>query len=156
METIESPEIKAILSDLGKDAAFDLVKEIIRVESSGNPYAVRYEDHFKYVVSPHVFARLNGISADTEMQCQKMSLGLMQLMGGTARSLGYKGQIMKLLDPKTNLEWGVKYLIQLGNKYGWGTADQVAAYNAGSARRDLEGKLVNNPYVVKVLGVKYV
>lgn len=156
MDIVDGLEIRALLSDLDVDDTFDLVKNIIRVESSGNPYAIRYEENYKYVVSPSTFAKMNGISAETEMHCQKMSWGLMQIMGGTARSMGYKGTIAKLLDPKTNLEWGVRYLQKLGHVHGWGTPEHVASYNAGAPRRDERGKLVNNAYVVKVLGVKYV
>ena len=37
-------------------------------------------------------------------------LGLMQIKLGTARSLGYEGNAQGLLDPETNLTYGVKYL----------------------------------------------
>lgn len=36
--------------------------------------------------------------------------GLMQILPATARTMGYRGSPAGLLDPATNLEYGVKYL----------------------------------------------
>ncbi|GAB4292666.1 MAG: lytic transglycosylase domain-containing protein [Roseovarius sp.] len=36
--------------------------------------------------------------------------GLMQILPATARSMGFRGDAAQLLDPATNLDWGVKYL----------------------------------------------
>lgn len=53
------------------------------------------------------------------------AIGLMQLMPGTAKSLG----VADPFDPKQNLEGGAKYLSELTTKYG--LEKGVAAYNAG-------------------------
>jgi soluble lytic murein transglycosylase-like protein len=37
-------------------------------------------------------------------------MGLMQIKYTTARGLGYRGSAAGLLDPDTNLTWGVRYL----------------------------------------------
>jgi soluble lytic murein transglycosylase-like protein len=38
------------------------------------------------------------------------AMGLMQIKYSTARGLGYRGPAAGLLDPDTNLTWGVRYL----------------------------------------------
>ncbi|HJQ55261.1 MAG TPA: transglycosylase SLT domain-containing protein [Vineibacter sp.] len=38
------------------------------------------------------------------------AMGLMQIKYTTARGLGYRGAASGLLDPDTNLAWGVRYL----------------------------------------------
>lgn len=38
------------------------------------------------------------------------AMGLMQIKYTTARGLGYRGSATGLLDPDTNLTWGVRYL----------------------------------------------
>lgn len=80
----------------------DLIRAVVRAESGGNPRAVS----------------------------SKGALGLMQLMPGTARSLG-----VDALNPVENLEGGVRYLRSLAAKYG--DLDRtLAAYNAGPGAVD--------------------
>jgi soluble lytic murein transglycosylase-like protein len=57
------------------------VRQVIRRESNFNPRAV---DHGNY--------------------------GLMQIRLGTARALGYRGTAAGLLDPETNVTYGMRYL----------------------------------------------
>ena len=56
-------------------------------------------------------------------------LGLMQIKLGTARSLGYEGTAQGLLDPETNLTYGVKYLAGAYRTAG-GNADRAVAFYA--------------------------
>jgi len=56
-------------------------------------------------------------------------LGLMQIKLGTARSLGYEGNAQGLLDPETNLTYGVKYLAGAYRTAG-GNADRAVGYYA--------------------------
>lgn len=66
---------------------------------------------------------------------QKTSWGLMQIMGGVAYELGFKGWPGELLDPETNLYYGCEFLI--GKIFLYGDEDPArlyAAYNAGSPR----------------------
>jgi soluble lytic murein transglycosylase-like protein len=56
-------------------------------------------------------------------------LGLMQIKLGTARSLGYEGTAQGLLDPETNLTYGVKYLAGAYRTAG-GNPDRAVAYYA--------------------------
>jgi soluble lytic murein transglycosylase-like protein len=58
--------------------------------------------------------------------------GLMQLMPATARDLGVKSA-RTLLEPKVNIEAGVKYLKQLLARFDGDLTSAIAAYNAGPA-----------------------
>jgi len=132
-----------------------LVMAIITVESGGNPFAIRYEPAFfsRYVRdNPSVKAKAP-CSLDTERQARATSWGLMQVMGETARSVGFQGVFLsELTRVEAGIDAGCRYLRSLVNRYlsmhGW--PGVVAAYNAGSPRMD--GKqFANQSYVDKVL-----
>lgn len=127
-----------------------LMSAIITVESAWNPWAVRYEPNYGYPVVPDGYARTNNISKETERQCQHFSWGLCQVMGGTARYLGYNGALTQLLDPFTNLMYGCKYLSSKLKEYPT-TRDLISAYNAGTPVMMPTGKYANQDYVDRVL-----
>ena len=131
----------------------NLLDAIIVVESAYNPWAVRYEPNYNHVAIPDTFAKNNRISVQTERQCQKMSWGLAQLMGGTARFLSYGGPLTQLLDPETNIICSAKYILKLMVEFPY-LDDQIAAYNAGSPKKKSTGsgtEYVNQDYVSKVM-----
>lgn len=76
-----------------------LVRAIIRVESNFNPEAVSHRG----------------------------AMGLMQIMRGTARSLG----VRNLFDIRENLDGGIRYMRMLLQRNGWNLELALASYNAG-------------------------
>lgn len=82
----------------------ELVCAICEQESSWNPSAGRYEKGFynKYENHPDM--------DEQERLWRSSSWGLMQIMGETARYLGYSGPLDQLLVPEIGLAWGCKYL----------------------------------------------
>lgn len=84
-----------------------LLQAVIHQESGGDPTAYRIE--------PRVV---------------DISCGLMQLLMGTARGLGYMGTLPDLFDPTTNISLGTRLLGTLYDRY---TSEELAlvAYNGG-------------------------
>ncbi len=80
-----------------------MLDAIIVTESAYNPWSIRFEPDFKPTTIPNGFAKKNGITAETEGQLLKFSFGLCQIMGDTARRLGFCGMLTSLCDPGTNL-----------------------------------------------------
>jgi soluble lytic murein transglycosylase-like protein len=95
-----------------------LVMAVIQVESGFNPAAVNPSDP---------------------------SYGLMQMLPATASLLA--GRTVTgaelIANPALAVQLGAKYLAQNLAKYG-STGDAVAAYNAGTARKNAQGQYVNS------------
>lgn len=80
-----------------------------------NPFAVTPEDVAK------------------ERDAEGASYGLMQVMGLTAREMGYRGKHLRdLHDPKMGIYYGAKYLKQKLVKYAGDAEKAISAYNAGT------------------------
>ncbi len=134
------------------DLPVALIQAIVQVESAGHPWAIRYEPaFFDGFVAEQGHAVFLPCSRATEERLRAFSFGLMQIMGQTARELGFKGvYLVELCDPATGLEWGCRYLTKQVKRYSGDLESAVAAYNAGSARRDKNGAWANQGYVEKV------
>lgn len=128
----------------------DLIMAFCMIESNANTYALRYEDLYKYLLNPIDFALQLSISLQTETFCQKCSWGAMQIMGGVARERGFHDHLTKLVDPKISLDLSCKHFKKFLDKYK-NIPDAVSAYNQGSARKNAQGKYINQSYVDKVM-----
>lgn len=143
--------IFSIIDDVSSKHCVDskAIKAICVLESGMNLWVVRYEPDYIWTYRPDYYAEKNNISLNTEMYLQKMSYGLMQIMGGLARSpYSFKDHLSKLLIPRLNLEIGIKHFKSLLEKYDWNYLDAVSAYNLGSVKK-IRGKYTNAGYVGK-------
>jgi hypothetical protein len=135
-----------------------LVASIVLVESGGSQGRTRYEPGWKYFYQVEQMAKRLGPTRDLkldielETRYQATSWGLMQVMGAVARELGMRADLPLLIMPYTNLTYGCKLLSKLKGRWP-NFADQIAAYNAGSPRKNREGtRYENQGYVDKVMG----
>lgn len=132
-----------------------LVLAIIMQESRGHPFASRYEPDFyswlsARITGPDLAPFVKMQSKNTEMTLRSTSFGLMQIMGQTARECGFTGPFLtELTDIDVNLYFGVVYLERLANRYE-DINDVIAAYNAGSAKKNDYGNYRNQGYVTEV------
>lgn len=107
------------------DVDTSLIKALIGAESEFNPNAYR-----------------------AEPQINDASYGLMQLLYGTARAMGFTGATTQLYDPVTNVRLGTRFIadkIKTASARGYGVDSAISAYNAGfSTVRSGDGKRVTN------------
>lgn len=130
---------------------YRLMDAIITTESGWNPWAVRFEPNYRYIMTPKEFAKKHGISEDTEVTLQKISWGLGQVMGATARSNGFTGPLNSLCDPKLAIDQAVLVMKKICLRFET-LEERISAYNAGTPST-VDGKFKNQAYVDKVLKV---
>jgi hypothetical protein len=115
-------------------------------ESSGIPWAARYEPEFfaRYIANRPakdlrgLWPRL--VSGNTERNSRATSYGLLQVMGQVAREYGFAGIFLtQLCDPATGIEFGAKHLKRQLDRYKGDLAKALSAFNAGTAtERNIE------------------
>ncbi len=143
-----TPALFAVIGEVATSYRLDpwLVRAQIGIESGGDPWAWRYEEHYHYLwdVSKHGPFRSTAPGTPPEdFPClagapyqewigQKCSWGLMQIMGAVAREAGFDGPYLPAIcDPPVNLHLGCGLLSQLIQFYGGDVAQSLGAYNAG-------------------------
>jgi soluble lytic murein transglycosylase-like protein len=110
----------------------------------------------KYGVDPALVKGL--IDAESDFDATAVSAagakGLMQLMDGTAASLG----VSDSFDPAQNIDGGVRFLSSLLDRYGGDVEMALAAYNAGPGAVDKAGGVPDiaetQVYVPRVLSYR--
>lgn len=141
-----------------EEAFFDVSKKInipvywivslVKQESDFDPFAIRYEPDYKYLYQPESFIKFN--SLETEIQSQKMSWGLGQIMGATAREFCLQGYLSVLLLPEVNLHY-MGLLLESLMAQSSEKDDIFAMYNGGKgALHKIDGKYKNQSYVDSV------
>jgi len=135
------------------DLDISLVVAIVMAESSGIKEKIRYEKGYPFFNDTEGFAKKNCITRDTETNAQKMSWGLMQVMGSTARDMGFTDLLPKMIYPNFNIEIGCKYLGYLFKKYEGNKERAISAYNAGGIKLK-DGVFRNIKYVSSVLNLE--
>ena len=115
---------------------------LVLQESGANRYQIRYEPGYRYLFHPETFAQILKISPQTEIESQKISWGLGQVMGAVARSQGHQGLMAELTDPETNIHQMCQLIRSLKKESP--DADAVfAMYNGG--REAFEKKTTTYP-----------
>lgn len=148
----------ALVRQKAQDAGLDpdLIQAIATHESNLNPWAYRFEPYQyakqSYLVFPRAFASKVGITEQSEIALQCSSFGLMQIMGFSAREMGFQGMLTELFTPETGLEWACKKFKKITYQYP-GEMDWVSAWNQGNPRRTQGGFYVNQAYCDAVGGI---
>ncbi|HEX6746285.1 MAG TPA: lytic transglycosylase domain-containing protein [Longimicrobium sp.] len=142
-------------------------------ELNGGPFAfaLRYRISGDLAREIHDAAREEGIDPDLAFRLVRVesmfnprarspvgALGLTQLMPGTARWFDRSLTREGILEPRTNLRVGFRYLHRLIDKYGGDLQLALLAYNRGDGAvdRDLaRGRNPENGYSRRVLGVGF-
>jgi Transglycosylase SLT domain len=135
--TFLKPAILELVGIAAQKHALDYWTLVAQVEkeSSGNPEAKRLESGYRW------FYPSGSTPTGDEMEFQRTSWGLLQIMGATARELGYTEPATPWpssplkSDPAAALDLGCRYLVNQLRRYG-NISDALSAYNAGHATPD--------------------
>lgn len=140
----------------------ELLQAFVEVESSGNPYAMRYEPGTaRYISDENVAkcAEAAGLSKNIERDDQMSSWGLMQVMGFNARQLGFTEDLGNLRDIGKGLNVGCQWLRKLQKMFDLpvGVNDVLdyspelaCAYNHGHPEKLPNGTWFVQEYVDKI------
>lgn len=126
----------------------NLIRAIIAIESSGDPQAKRFEPRWQYFNHVQTWADHLNIPRLEEERMQATSLGLMQVMGASARDMGFTDHLKMLFVPEIGVFYGCKKLAKLFERYHT-EEDVVSAYNQGNNRM-INEMYANQRYVDKV------
>ncbi len=103
----------------------DLLSAQIEVESSGEPFAFRYERaYFERYINGRV--TVAGFRYGPLAAC---SFGLLQILLETALEHGFDDRPERLFDPRVGLAWGAKYLRVCLDKQAGDYRGALARYN---------------------------
>lgn len=96
---------------------------------------VAKSNHIRPAVALAIAENENSFQADGERRERKIhdsSVGVFQILTQTAASVGFTGTKEQLLDPDTNIHYGIKYLKKCYVKFNREGVNRVACcYNAG-------------------------
>jgi len=105
-----------------------LVCAVVDHESVWDTYAIRYEPAFEKRYDPVIAEK-----EPTEHYSRAFSYGLMQIMGETARELGFAGKFLsELCDPIVGLEYGCRKLERCMVNHNNDVTAALLSYNGGA------------------------
>jgi soluble lytic murein transglycosylase-like protein len=127
-----SPSAILIAGARAAAASFNLPAELVCAvcehESQWDTYAVRYEPGFERKYDP-----VDSSKHPTEHTLRACSFGLMQIMGETARELGFVNEYLtKLCDPFWGLHVGCAKLAKCVAAHPGDTRAALLEYNGGA------------------------
>lgn len=99
-------------------------------ESAWNPWAIRYEPGF-YEEYVQKMIDSGAIHSETEAHGRSISWGLGQVMGETAREMGFTGDFAQLCEPETGLEYAARVFRHYIDRAGANLAAALQHYNGG-------------------------
>lgn len=118
---------------------YHVVAGVVAQESAGNRKALRAEPKYLWLWGDDPGERLGrppGEDEATEWYCQRISWGLMQVMGAVARELGFRGDWGDLFEPDTNLDLGCKYLAWCLKREHGDVFYALQRYNGGGSKTE--------------------
>lgn len=145
----QDSELPAYITKIAVDHGIDpsLALAIADHESNGiKQFSARFEPKYKWLFNPDRFASKYVISLETEQMLQRFSYGPMQVMGATARWLGFEDPLPALIYVENSVKYGIMYLKKMLEKYPK-ELDAIAAYNRGHVAKLENGFYKNQPYV---------
>jgi soluble lytic murein transglycosylase-like protein len=124
----------------------NMFKSIIKKESDFQVNVKRYEKHLKNAEWYTRHIPTNQLTNSLAFS----SIGVCQVLYGSARGLGYTGTPSGLYDIDTNMYYSAKYLKKLVKKYDSNFMRVISAYNAGHICIT-NGNYKNYLYVRKII-----
>lgn len=146
----ELAEIRALVTAKAIEAELDptLLHAIVMTESGYNPWAVRFEQDYRWFYDIPTMASAIRTNSDSMKAMQQTSWGLTQVMGAVAYELGFRSWAPRLCIPAENLHWGIMHLKNLiKRQHLKDHGDIYAAWNAGSVKYKSDGDYMNQTNV---------
>lgn len=134
------PWIEAAAKRHGLPAA--VLAGLVCQESAGNTWAARPEPLYKWIFgrrAAHLKRLLKLLpqwrTVKQDFYMQRISLGLCQVMGAVAREYGLTGNITKLCQPWTGLEYGAMHLAAKLRRADGDLEKALLLYNGGGDKQ---------------------
>lgn len=151
-EMMNRSELLKLIEEYANKYGLDpaIVYGVCMKESTLDMYSFRVEENYRWTVDPRL-VKPPLCTTTSELAMQKMSHGIMQVMGATFREQGFRGWMpLVYSDVRIQLKHGCMYLAKQIKRFG-GVNAGLAAYNAGRPVRMAGGAYQNQDYVDKVL-----
>lgn len=122
-----------------------LIRAFMKQESANSWCAIRVENHLKRAkwYTRHL------TEEEKKDDLAFCSMGLMQVLFGSAKAIGFNGSPLELMKIENSIYYGTKYISQLMKRYD-DIDDAISSYNQGSPRKTKDGKYRNQEYVDRV------